>query len=250
MYCNGLELVKGATNYMVPLKLTESLKREIRSLNRTHACETIKIALLYVAPGQWSEAEILSNTPSDTSLSYRNFVQSLGWPVPLATFGGFTGKLERDGSDGATCPYFSDEGIEVAFHEVTSMPTSADDPRQLKKKRHIGNDHVHIIWNESNHNYRPETISGDFGNVQIQIRPLEPGEYGIGIYHESRLKPFGPLTNGMVVSASALPDAARATAINGHRRVLQTLVKAYTHPFVIRQEMINRIVERYSSAES
>ncbi|KAJ2768646.1 hypothetical protein IWQ56_002860, partial [Coemansia nantahalensis] len=106
---------------------------------------------------------------------------------------------------------------------------------------HIGNDHVHIIWNESNHNYRPETISGDFGNVQIQIRPLEPGEYGIGIYHESRLKPFGPLTNGMVVSASALPDAARATAINGHRRVLQTLVKAYTHPFVIRQEMINRI---------
>ncbi|KAJ2781947.1 hypothetical protein GGI15_003065 [Coemansia interrupta] len=88
-------------------------------------------------------------------------------------------------------------------------------------KRHIGNDHVHIIWNESHHNYRPETISGDFGNVQIQIRPLEIGKYGISIYCDDQVNAFGPLINGMVVSADALPAAVRSTAINGFRRAVQ-----------------------------
>ncbi|KAJ2717309.1 hypothetical protein H4R19_000061 [Coemansia spiralis] len=85
--------------------------------------------------------------------------------------------------------------------------------------------------------------------MRIQINPLEPGEFGIGIYYEDHVKPFGPLTSGMVVSADALPDAVRATAINGHRRVMQTLVKSYTPPFAIRQEMIDRIVERHSTSE-
>ncbi|KAJ1736015.1 hypothetical protein LPJ61_000232 [Coemansia biformis] len=113
--------------------MSAALCREIRSLDQIHARETIKMALFYVGPGQWSEAEILSNTRADTSLSYCNFVQSLGWAVDLATFSRYTGKLERDGSDGSTCPYFADEGVEVVFHESTSMPTSVGDPRQLNK---------------------------------------------------------------------------------------------------------------------
>ncbi|KAJ2310065.1 hypothetical protein IWW54_003395, partial [Coemansia sp. RSA 2705] len=170
---------------------------------------------------------------------------NLGWSIDLATFNGFTGKLERDGSDGKTCPYFFDEGVEVVFHEAAAMPTNKDDIRQIKKKRHIGNDHVHIIWNESHHNYRPETISGDFGNVQIQIRPLEPGEYGIGMYCDEQVKPFGPLVNGMVISADVLPIAVRAAAINGHRRATQVFFKTFMHPFAMRQEAINRIVEKH-----
>ncbi|KAJ2158005.1 hypothetical protein GGF46_004101 [Coemansia sp. RSA 552] len=197
-------------NYYLPLVKSEALYREILSLDQMHAHETLKIALFYVGPGQWTESEILSNTPLDTSMAYRSFVRSLGWMVDLKTFDGFTGKLGADGSDGITCPYFFDDGIEVVFHEATSMPTDKDDTRQLKKKRHIGNDHVHVIFNESNHNYRPETISGDFGNVQIQIRPLEPGEYGIGLYCDDQVKPFGPLSNGMVVSADVLPAATIA----------------------------------------
>ncbi|KAJ2354456.1 hypothetical protein GGF43_003252, partial [Coemansia sp. RSA 2618] len=89
------------------------------------------------------------------------------------------------------------------------------------------------------------TISGDFGNVQIQIRPLEPGEYGVGLYCDEQVKPFGPLLNGMVVSANVLPAAVRATAINGHRRATQVFFKAFMHPYAMRQESINRISERH-----
>ncbi|KAJ2375700.1 hypothetical protein IW150_002398, partial [Coemansia sp. RSA 2607] len=112
-------------------------------------------------------------------------------------------------------------------------------------KRHIGNDHVHIIWNESHHNYRPETISGDFGNVQIQIRPLEIGKYGISIYCDDQVNAFGPLINGMVVSVDALPAAVRSTAINGFRRAVQVFHKSFAHPYSIRQQSINRISERH-----
>ncbi|KAJ2064791.1 hypothetical protein GGI17_000767 [Coemansia sp. S146] len=236
---------KTTVNYYVPLVKSESLFRDIRALDRIHARETIKIAVLYVGPGQWSEAEILSNSFLDTSRSYRSFVDSLGWQVDLATFQGFTGKLESNGSDGESCPYYADESIEVAFHEAAAMPKDQKDVRQTKKKRHIGNDHVHIIWNESHHNYRPETISGDFGNVQIQIRPLEAGEYGIGIYCDEQIKPFGPLCDGTIVSADALPTAVRATAINGHRRAIQAFFRSFTHPYVIRQQTINQIVDKH-----
>ncbi|KAJ2703951.1 hypothetical protein FB645_003665 [Coemansia sp. IMI 203386] len=237
-------------NYFRPLVKSESLYRDLEALDRINPNVTIKIALLYIGPGQWTEAEILSNTLEDTSLAYQSFVSSLGWRVDLKTFRGYIGKLNQDGSDGTTCPYFSDQGLEVVFHEAVSMPTDKNDTRQLKKKRHVGNDHVHIIWNESHHNYRPETISGDFGNVQIQIRPLETGEYGIVVYSDEQISPFGPLINGMVVSADVLPAAVRATAINGHRRAVQVYYKAYVHPYATRQQSINRISEKHADRSS
>ncbi|KAJ2009364.1 hypothetical protein GGI04_000531 [Coemansia thaxteri] len=120
-------------NYYVPLIKSESLFRDIRALDRIHAHETVKIAVLYVGPGQWTEVEILSNLHSDTSGSYRSFVDSLGWPVDLATFQGFVGKLESDGSDGKQCPYFADESTEVVFHEAAAMLNDANDTRQIKK---------------------------------------------------------------------------------------------------------------------
>ncbi|KAJ2107827.1 hypothetical protein GGI16_001379, partial [Coemansia sp. S142-1] len=124
---------KTTVNYYVPLVKSESLFRDIRALDRIHARETIKVAVLYVGPGQWSEAEILSNSLLDTSGSYRSFVDSLGWQVNLATFQGFTGKLESNGSDGESCPYYADESIEVAFHEAAAMPKDQKDIRQMGK---------------------------------------------------------------------------------------------------------------------
>lgn len=104
---------------------------------------------------------------------------------------------------------------------------------------------MHIIWNESQHNYPPETISGDFGNVQIQIQPLEAGGYGIRIYCDERVRPFGPLANGVIVPGDTLPAAVRATAINGYRHATEAFFRTFTHPYASRQHAINRIVEKH-----
>ncbi|KAJ1931921.1 hypothetical protein GGF37_007231, partial [Kickxella alabastrina] len=139
MFCNiiqhkvDFDSQKNSLNYFLPLVKSEALYRDIDALDRIHANETIKIAIIYVGPGQWTEAEILSNSLEDTSLSYRSFVSGLGWRIDLKKFTGFTGKLEADGSDGATCPYYSGQGLDVVFHEVVSMPTDTSDPRQIKK---------------------------------------------------------------------------------------------------------------------
>ncbi|KAI8325887.1 hypothetical protein GQ54DRAFT_315524 [Martensiomyces pterosporus] len=240
-----LDTQSAKVNYYLPLVKSESLYRDIAALDRIYARDTAKVALLYVGPGQWTETEILSNSAADTSRSYRSFVDSLGWQIDLATFPGFTGKLGADASDGKTCPYFADKTTELVFHEASAMPPDPKDPRQMTKKRHIGNDHVHVIWNESRHSYRPETISGAFGNVQIQIRPLGTGQYGIGIFFDDRIKPFGPLVDGMVVSTDVLPSAVRATAISGHRRSIEAIFKPFSHPYVIRQQSINQIIEKH-----
>ena len=45
----------------------------------------------------------------------------------------------------------------------------------------MGNDDVHIIWNEHKRPYKRKTISGDYGNVQIVINPLLGGLYAIDL---------------------------------------------------------------------
>ncbi|KAH7045685.1 hypothetical protein BKA57DRAFT_396360, partial [Linnemannia elongata] len=131
--------------------------------------ETFKIAVLYVAAGQEGEQAILHN--SKGSATYNRFVQDLGWEVELAEHSGYMGGLERNGSNGRTAIYYSSSTLEVLFHEVVRMPTDPDDARQVKKKRHVGNDHVHIVWSEHSRAYDRNTIGGDFGNVIIVLSP-------------------------------------------------------------------------------
>ncbi|KAJ1957580.1 hypothetical protein EC988_000758 [Linderina pennispora] len=244
-YHKGFDMGQAMKSVHVTLKMSDALIRDLRALDKIHFRETIKVAVFYVGIGQHDESQILSNTVHDTSDRYRQFVRSLGWYVDLATFEGFTGKMESDGSDGKVCLYFADEHVELVFHEASIMPLDPKDPRQTAKKRHIGNDHVHIVWNETHHRYRPETITGDFGNVQIQIRPLTDGLYGVNIYRDSHIDDVGPITSGMVVSADVLPHAVRCTAIKGHCVAKEAFFGSVDHPYIVRQNRINEIIEKH-----
>ena len=61
------------------------------------------------------------------------------------------------------------------------MPTVHDDPTQLNKKKHVGNDSVHVVWSECAKDYNPRTISGSFGDVVIVVYPLQNGMFRIQI---------------------------------------------------------------------
>lgn len=108
----------------------------------------------------------------------------------------------------------------MIYHEATKMPTDPTDPKQIKKKRHIGNDQVHIIWNEHNREYKRHTIGGDFGNAQIVITPMINGLYAIDIIRDRAMPTFGVLRNRMVVSSAALAPLVRSTAILAYRASL------------------------------
>jgi len=53
--------------------------------------------------------------------------------VDLETHQGFTGGLERNGTNGRTAVYYATSTLELIFHDVTKMPTDPSDIKQLKK---------------------------------------------------------------------------------------------------------------------
>ncbi|RIB08070.1 hypothetical protein C2G38_2045480 [Gigaspora rosea] len=231
------------------LNKTPNLFRDIRFLDKKHAREVIKVALLYVGPGQENEKSILHNT--NGSPLYDEFVASLGWEIELATHPGYLGGLERNATNGLTSIYYCTSTLEIIFHDVTRMPTDLTDPKQLKKKRHIGNDHVHIVFNEHHRDYRKTTIGGDFGNAQIVVTPLPNGLFSIDIYRDNKIPPFGPLLDGMVVSKNVLGPLVRQTAVQAFRNSLRNLhssnITMYHNSYMERASDINLITGRHKN---
>ncbi|KAG9294631.1 hypothetical protein G9A89_008110 [Geosiphon pyriformis] len=239
-------------NAIYLLNKTPALYRDIRLLDKKHPREVVKIALLYVAPGQEDEQSILHNI--NGSSMYDEFVASLGWEIDLATHPGYIGGLERNSTNGSTATYFCTSTIEIIYHDVTKMPTDPTDPKQLKKKRHIGNDHVHIIWNENYREYQRNTIGGDFGNVQIVITPLPNEMFSIDLSRDQKIPLFGPLLNGMVVSRNVLGTLVRMTAVQAFRNCLHhintTNNTMYQHPYMERVVDITKITGRHKNNKS
>ncbi|KAI8805851.1 hypothetical protein BJ742DRAFT_397343 [Cladochytrium replicatum] len=195
-----------------------ALYRDIKGVDKKFGREVLKVAVIYVAHGQEDEQSIFRNEQG--SIQYDEFVSSLGWEIDLAQHPGYVGGLERNQVNGSRATYFCNSTLEMIFHDVTKMPTDPLDPKHLKKKRHIGNDHIHIVWNEHIREYRRNTIGGDFGNAQIVITPLTSSLYSIQIHRDQKVATFGPLINRMVVSKPCLGPLVRLTAIHAYRAAL------------------------------
>ncbi|KAG2213103.1 hypothetical protein INT47_011252, partial [Mucor saturninus] len=229
------------------LNKSPALYRDLRGLDRKHGRETMKIGLIYVGHGQEDEQTILQNNRG--SERYNAFVNSLGWEIDIATHTGYLGGLERNLTNGTKASYYCSSTVEMIFHDVTKMPTDTSDPKQLKKKRHIGNDHVHIIWNEHDRDYRTDTIGGDFGNAQIIVTPLPAHLYRVQIYRDSKIPYFGPLFDRMIVSQATLGPLVRATTINAFRATVHTnLYSFYKCVYAQRSNDVRTITNRHKVA--
>eukprot|EP00158_Paraphelidium_tribonemae_P009443 Partr_v1_DN28867_c1_g1_i2_m32898 putative GTPase activating protein len=229
-----------------------ALWRDIRGLDKKSGRETVKVAVLYVGPGQEDEYSILGNEKANTSLDFQDFIKSLGWTIDVETHAGFLAGLERSGATGKSATYYCTSTLEMIFHDVTQMPTDHTDTKQIKKKRHIGNDHVHIIWNDHHRAYKPSTIAGDFGNVQLIITPMpNSNHYSLEIRKGSEMT-FGPLVSGMVVSRFVLGRLVRLTAIHAYRASLLlesngvSSAGGYRRPFHHRLNDIKLITARHA----
>jgi hypothetical protein len=99
------------------------------------------------------------------------FIRNLGTTIHLKNLkaGEYTGGLDRNSTDqdGEFALRWCDDVTQVMFHVVTFMPNIPSDPHFTNKKRHIGNDYVHIVWSESNRPYDPDTITVCFLNFII-----------------------------------------------------------------------------------
>ncbi|XP_013790391.1 tuberin-like [Limulus polyphemus] len=61
--------------------------------------------------------------------------------------------------------------MQVIFHVATLLPNNPSDPSCNSKKRHIGNNYVTIVYNESDEDYSITTIKGQFVYACVIIQP-------------------------------------------------------------------------------
>ncbi|KAJ2081397.1 Tuberous sclerosis 2-like protein [Coemansia sp. RSA 988] len=223
---------------MLPPRL-EAIARSLRIFDNTPTVDTHKVSVAYVGPGQTTEREILLNQQG--SPAYWNFLRGLGKIKRLAQMEGFSAGLDTSGqdTDGRYTIGWRDLIANLVFHVGTLMPAQEDRQEQIiRKKAHMGNDYVHIIFNESGKDYDLDTISSQFNFVQIIVTPVD----GLVASHEetsSRLHgespeqsasavqlyrvrtqinpdiPFiGPAAEPKVLTLTALPAFVRSIAIH------------------------------------
>lgn len=159
------------------LPTDDSTKRALRVLDRIPIVDLHKIGVVYVGPGQTAENEILSNASG--SRSYHEFLQSLGDLVRLKGCKNvYTGGLDTSEElDGPVAFWFGDrDTFQMIFHITTMMPNMnvAGDGGIINesynnKKRHIGNNFVLVVWNESGIDVDAANGGWKFDTIAAQV---------------------------------------------------------------------------------
>ncbi|XP_042139624.2 tuberin isoform X17 [Peromyscus maniculatus bairdii] len=138
----------------------ESFERSVHLLDQIPSYDTHKIAVLYVGEGQSSsELAILSNEHG--SYRYTEFLSGLGRLIELKDCQPdkvYLGGLDVCGEDGQFTYCWHDDIMQAVFHIATLMPTKDVDKHRCDKKRHLGNDFVSIIYNDSGEDFKLGTI--------------------------------------------------------------------------------------------
>ncbi|QQP40812.1 Tuberinlike, partial [Caligus rogercresseyi] len=152
---------------------------------------------LYIGPNQLDdEVGILRNVSG--SSRYTDFLDGLGTLINIRNIDKsthFIGGLDSEEGDGNFAYMWEDDVMQVIFHVSTLMPNHDNDPQANKKKRHIGNNYVAIVYNDSgNHkdSFKMGTVKGKFISAHIVITPLDQGSNRVCVECNPELKdPLG-----------------------------------------------------------
>jgi len=202
-----------------PLLLPQSnpIMSSLKILDTIPCHETHKVGVLYVGQGQaGDEKAILANQFG--SVRYAGFLDGLGSLVDLTDVDKntvFLGGLDPRDGDGQFAYVWQDDVMQVVFHAATLMPNRVKDPQCAKKKRHIGNDFVAIVYNESGSPYTMGTVKGQFIYATIVVQPLEFETNKVSVLFKPELEHhLAHLATGKVVSDQNLAMIVRQVALH------------------------------------
>ncbi|KAF9477456.1 hypothetical protein BDN70DRAFT_881149 [Pholiota conissans] len=201
-----------------------AINRFVRSLDNIPVIDTHKVGIMYVAPGQTKEEDILRNVHG--SPAYTRFLEGIGRLINLrGQVDVYAGGLDPD-EDGEYAYAWWDDIGQILYHTATMMPTKSDDPLCNNKKRHIGNDYVRIVWNDSALPYRFDTLKTQFQFVNIIIEPHSVGAiaafsnniheneyFKVTIQSAPGMTEFTPIGFFKLISAENLPLLVRQLSL-------------------------------------
>ncbi|KAL2760472.1 hypothetical protein ACRALDRAFT_2116863 [Sodiomyces alcalophilus JCM 7366] len=216
----------------VPLPDDDAVQRSLRVFDRLDTVDGHKVGVIYIGEGQTKETEILANVSG--SSDYLEFLDGLGTLTRLKDAEFNTQGLDRSSDiDGEYTFCWRDKVTELVFHVTTQMPTRLEsDPQCIHKKRHIGNDFVNIIFNDSGLPFKFDTFPSDFNYVNIVITPESrasfvasreappPGQqkrmpfYKVQLLSKPGFPVISPASDTKMLSLKALPSFTRLLALN------------------------------------
>ncbi|XP_019504068.1 PREDICTED: tuberin isoform X3 [Hipposideros armiger] len=196
----------------------ESFERSVQLLDQIPSYDTHKIAVLYVGEGQNnSELAILSNEHG--SYRYTEFLTGLGKLIELKDCQPdkvYLGGLDVCGEDGQFTYCWHDDIMQAVFHIATLMPTKDVDKHRCDKKRHLGNDFVSIVYNDSGEDFKLGTIKGQFNFVHVIITPLDYECNLVSLQCRKDMEGLVDTSVAKIVSDRNLPFVARQMALHAN----------------------------------
>ncbi|KAL6450181.1 tsc2 Tuberous sclerosis 2 protein [Candida maltosa Xu316] len=210
--------------------------RAISVLDRTPTCEFHKIGIIYIGKNQTTENEVLGNKIG--SQDYHKFLSEIGDLISLKGCKNlYTGGLDTENNmDGEFARHWRGKYTQIIFHVTTMMNneqqfnddlTDIDMQRLIDmRKRHIGNNHVNIFFDESGKSFNFNLIKSQFNFLSIVISPHtvsqdftidEPNNaqkfFKVKSYRRAGVPPFFGTSHYKLVSGKELASFVRTTSI-------------------------------------
>uniref|UniRef100_A0A667ZJN8 Tuberin n=1 Tax=Myripristis murdjan TaxID=586833 RepID=A0A667ZJN8_9TELE len=239
------------------LPKTQVIDRAVKVLDQMPPYDTHKIGVVFVGAGQVNnEVAILSNEYG--SNRYAAFLTGLGKLIHLKDCDPdqiFLGGLDQYGDDGEFTYCWHDDIMQAIFHIATLMPNRESDKGCCNKKRHIGNDFVMVVYNDSGEEYKLGTIKGQFNFVEVIIKPLDYECNLVTLQCRKDLEGLVDTTVAKIVSDRNLPLLVRQMALHANMASLVHQYRAnpsdaYASKWLARLRHIKRIRTRVGDTSS
>ncbi|XP_022063904.2 tuberin isoform X2 [Acanthochromis polyacanthus] len=233
------------------LPKTQVIDRAVKVLDQMPPYDTHKIGVVFVGAGQVNnEVAILSNEYG--SNRYAALLTGLGKLIHLKDCDPdqiFLGGLDQYGDDGEFTYCWHDDIMQAIFHIATLMPNRESDKGCCNKKRHIGNDFVMVVYNDSGEDYKLGTIKGQFNFVEVIIKPLDYECNLVTLQCRKDLEGLVDTTVVKIVSDRNLPLLVRQMALHANMASLVHQYRAnpsdaYASKWLARLRHIKRIRTR------
>ncbi|XP_039303829.1 GTPase-activating Rap/Ran-GAP domain-like protein 3 [Solenopsis invicta] len=174
---------------------TPELQKDLLLLEEQEGSVNFKFGVIYAKEGQTTDDEMLSNESG--SPGFESFLEILGERIRLKGWDKYRGGLDVKGDmTGKESYYTVYAGHEVMYHVSTMLPYSKDNPQQLERKRHIGNDIVNIIYTDDPSavdTFNPNCIRSQFTHVFAVVTTEADGKgWRVAIYCDENVPLFGP----------------------------------------------------------
>ncbi|XP_006818781.1 GTPase-activating Rap/Ran-GAP domain-like protein 3 [Saccoglossus kowalevskii] len=173
------------------------IQKELLLLEEQEGSVNFKFGVLYAREGQTSDDEMFSNEHGDNA--FLKFVSLLGDRISLKGWDRFNAGLDvKSNTTGTKSIYTIYEGHEIMFHVSTMLPYSKDNKQQVERKRHIGNDIVTIVFQETSDSnvqptFKPSMIKSHFTHIFALVTyNSEDDSYKLSVFSEESVPLFGP----------------------------------------------------------